>query len=324
MFSTPYNCSSTTLTHFYYRRRRGSWDDIFEQDEDGPTNFRASRLMRDPSTPLDMTPEIEPKPYQYGLVGPNLNPPSASPPGSPPHHPRYVGPDSGQGSSPNHNRNLSYRSDYSRNTRQYSLDHIETQHNRRPSATSLLYTPLMLPNTGVSPDPSVASGEPSNGSAPRPFTGNSRLSTDGSGVSNMGPVQMQQVKGAKSPGRPDEFGARRLTTGHDVTDKGNVSTSGKTGSDPPQMLSLTNWNPSTDAISVVGSSREQPYGHASQSPVSSADQRRNLSGTPRAGSPPTLAGPSTSENVIVHTDGGTVRRDAPSTDVEEAPPAYEG
>jgi len=104
------------------------------------------------------------------------------------------------------------------------------------------------------------------------------------------------------------------------------SSPGTDGDSPasPRRLTLTNWNASTDAISVkaaTGPSRtapEQAHGlHNTQSSMSGSS-----SGTR------TQAGPAVSQGVIMHTDGGTVRQDVPATDIKEipaeAPPAYSG
>lgn len=57
-------------------RRRRSWDDIFEKD-DGAINSDHHRRFS-----LDMEENVEPKPYQYGIVG-QVTPPAVSPPQSP-------------------------------------------------------------------------------------------------------------------------------------------------------------------------------------------------------------------------------------------------
>jgi len=89
-------------------------------------------------------------------------------------------------------------------------------------------------------------------------------------------------------------------------------------------LTLTNWNPSTDAISFDAAaqsvdSREQQRG-----------QQNNRSSVLSTGAnTSSQAGPSTSANVIIHTDGGAVGGDTRATnDVKEMPaeepPAYSG
>jgi hypothetical protein len=66
-------------------KRRNSWDDIFEREDDGMETNHV-RNMRDRGRRLDLGYEVdqnfEPKPYQYGLVGTQA--PMVSPPNSPP------------------------------------------------------------------------------------------------------------------------------------------------------------------------------------------------------------------------------------------------
>jgi hypothetical protein len=354
------------LTTLNCRRKRKSWGDIFDpDDDDGPVNFPPSRLTSDPGLRMSLDTGAgsvtDSRAYQYGLVGPALSPPFASPPGSPPtDYPQYIVPDDGRGYSPGHIRNLSSSSDqyipeYNQHTRQYSTDHMVTQHGRRPSATSLMYSPLVLPNTGVSPQPSMTSAysprpgnsrEPSNNSGSAPLINNPRDSTDGSGISrasaqnfNAMPMPMSQVHTGSTQRRTSQAtdqNARPLSTG---SVEGPAS-SRRTGSDQlvsPRMLTLTNWNQSTDAVSfdsAVGPSRSSPEqargGHPVQSSMSStgsipANAPQGVP-RPRAGSS-VQAGPS--NDVIMHTDGGAVRQDAPTSDdikeiPTEAPPAYSG
>lgn len=348
------------------KRRGGSWDDIFEKDTDGPVNFHPSRLVRDPNMSPDMRSEMEPKPYQYGLVGPSGTPPFASPPESPTdlYYPQHIVPDNGRTRAAHtHSRNRSFSPDnnqymhdnrrsfspeYNQHARQYSVDRIETQHNRRPSSTSLLYSPLQLPTTAISPEPSVASvysatsrpaydRDNSSGSGSRPPTGNSRHSNS-SAVSrsstrnSAGPAGPRRLKRSSRPDDfssamppPAEHGARPLSADSQDS-QGKHRRPSNDAPVSPRTLTLTNWNPSTDAISFdtaaarksVGS-REQPRGQQQSSALSTG-----VKASPRAG-------PSSSANVIIHTDGGTVGGDMHASDdvkqmpaEEEGPPAYSG
>ena len=82
-------------------------------------------------------------------------------------------------------------------------------------------------------------------------------------------------------------------------------------------------------------SREQPrgqYNNHSAAPSAgnmSSDMSRGMFGAAASNIAPARAGPSTSENVIIHTDGGAVGESSHATsDVKEvpteAPPAYAG
>ncbi|KAL4067847.1 hypothetical protein J3A83DRAFT_4374195 [Scleroderma citrinum] len=90
---------------WFCRRRRYSWDDIFEKDECrdnyDPTAPVPVRRQRNHSK-LDLS--AEPKPYQYGLVG-HVVPPAGS--GSPPGSPRTLETLSHASAAGRHSRNTS-------------------------------------------------------------------------------------------------------------------------------------------------------------------------------------------------------------------------
>ncbi|KAF5386618.1 hypothetical protein D9615_001542 [Tricholomella constricta] len=69
------------LIWFILKRRR-RWDDIFEKDDDEIIATGARRAGR-----FSLDVDVEPKPYQYGLVGHAVAPSAVSPPNSPPMRP---------------------------------------------------------------------------------------------------------------------------------------------------------------------------------------------------------------------------------------------
>lgn len=242
-----------------------------DSDPYSNVDFNPSRLIRDPNNSnggtgrtrmsLDTTSELatEPKPYTYGIVGiSHARTPSF---GSPPRSPDRTRFD--QSYDP-------YQDVAPTLPTVQPLDYFDTQpsydHSRHTSISPLLYTPLVLPTTHISPEPSIAPSmpssysvasatqgptrAPSNGSVSRPHTGNSSLasrpstSSSGHGIYTPGPTQQQQPpqhRGARrnSSTPPDEPYARQPSTS---------SASGRPVS--PRTLMLANWNPSTDAISL--------------------------------------------------------------------------
>jgi len=143
-----------------------------------------------------------------------------------------------------------------------------------------------------------------------------RVSRASTRNSNTMPAPMQQILTPRDP-RPDvaklpiaQHGARPPS----AVDQGNLgrrTSSQSTDSDPstlPRVLTLTNWNPSTDAIAfgAAGRPREKPRGHVVKSvSFTEADMLVASSVTGR---------PSALENAIMHADGGMVRGDASKTD----------
>ena len=74
-----FNMLNTRLT--FFRRKRPSWGDIFEaEDSYIPTPIRSAR---DKKRRVEFDMDVQPKPYQYGLVGQVQTTTLSSPPGSP-------------------------------------------------------------------------------------------------------------------------------------------------------------------------------------------------------------------------------------------------
>jgi hypothetical protein len=161
--------------------------------------------------------------------------------------------------------------------------------------------------------------------------------------------------------RTDEFGVSRPSTAeygprppsasdhanvgrHQSTHSRRTSSSGRpTSPREPRVLALTNWNPSTDNVTLDGPpllrpsmapTPDQPR-HAVNSSVSSTTAVPVDTSRPSGAAPPSSpasaqAGPSSRpENVILHTDGGRVQEESttePTEDIKEipaqAPPAY--
>jgi len=133
----------------------------------------------------------------------------------------------------------------------------------------------------------------SSSSGSRPPTGNSRHSTEGSNVSRSSSTRNSNAmpggsRRLRRPSRPDQFGPTMSPTaehawppsGDHQGGQGRDRRPSHDSPSSPRRLTLTNWNPSTDAISMdtaaqqprmsVGS-REQPRGqHNNQSSVPSA------------------------------------------------------
>lgn len=135
--------------------------------------------------------------------------------------------------------------------------------------------------------------------------------------------------------------AGRISRPPSTDELGDQGRRRRSGSEPPlspRTLMLTNWNPSTDAISFDASAPLSRVSVASrEQPRPAPNIRWSVSSaatipTDMRGAAPNIAaaqaGPNTSENIIMHTDGGTVEQGAPATEVKqmpaEAPPAYSG
>lgn len=70
---------------FDLRKRKRRWDDIFDKEDDEIIAAAGAGTRRNQRFSLDV--DVEPKPYQYGLVGQATAPHPASPPHSPPMRP---------------------------------------------------------------------------------------------------------------------------------------------------------------------------------------------------------------------------------------------
>ncbi|KIK37932.1 hypothetical protein CY34DRAFT_25830 [Suillus luteus UH-Slu-Lm8-n1] len=89
---------------WYLCRRRRSWDDIFEREALGDSEFDSPVAVRRDRDRARLDLGAEPKPYQYGLVG-RVTPPPGS--GSPPSTPRQSHPSFSASVASTHSRNTS-------------------------------------------------------------------------------------------------------------------------------------------------------------------------------------------------------------------------
>lgn len=295
----------TTLTPLSRKRRR-RWDDIFDKEDDiiippvgGRNNGRFS---------LDV--DVEPKPYQYGLVGQAMAPGAASPPNSPP---MLASIPTGTDSSVSH-------------------------HNRHRSSL----TPLNLPMTASSPGLSATtiSSRPSTGGSTQPLRPASQQ-----GYFPAFPAQQPQPQIRPDMGRATSSNAHSHTqsiasyttpslysgaahaigvnmgVGSDDHSYFNRSGSPMSVQEQGRILQVANAPelspqsatfPFTD--SVVASSSSGPVTEAAASAMPQRDGKGRLR-------------TSTGKAPLVHLDGGRVQEElqegSSSRPAGAAPPAYE-
>ncbi|KAF7986601.1 hypothetical protein HWV62_26382 [Athelia sp. TMB] len=268
-------------------RKRHAWRDIYGRDTPSPEtpSIRPSSKKRSSTRKsLDMLSELEPKPYQYGVVGSLNRTPSLlshnlsimSAPLSPTQE--YLGrrrsasPEVEYGS-----RSLSPQTpvrvrtsvsghghgsptELSFDAQQLYRQHSQDPFNRRHSARSSLALNASLytqPSVGTRPLQGSRRSKSSGTTPSRPSTGGSMQSTVSAAgsVAPMVPRPRLSSTATYVPlDLPDEFGAPSAAATDD-----RVIAMGRDGEpikpDLKRTLTLTNWNPSTDAISIVEDTR---------------------------------------------------------------------